>query len=162
LYVTLAGNNSAFTGSQFVLTITAQNLTGSEATEVRAAVTLSSLLTYASATGATCTTAAAVVNCDLGSIAGNGSKVVSITVNAVTAGVATNSVTVTSANPDPMDANNSASAAMLINVPLPPDAGGGNGGGGGGGAFDLLSVFALLGMLASMQWRRRGAASTSS
>jgi hypothetical protein len=160
LSLALAGHTSAFTGNPYALTITASNLTASEATGVRADITLSPLLTFASATGAACAVAGAVVSCDLGSIAGNGSKVVSMTVNAVTAGTATNSATISSANPDPMSANNNYSAQLLILVPPPPDAGGGSGGG-GGGAVDLLSVIALLGMLASMRLRRRRAASTA-
>jgi photosystem II stability/assembly factor-like uncharacterized protein len=159
LSVTLAGNNSALTGSQSVLTLTGNNLSAHEATGVRAEVTLGALVTYASATGATCTTAAAVVSCDLGTIAGNGSKAVSITVNAVTVGTATISAVISGTSPDPIATNNASSAQLSITAP--PSAGGGSssgGGGGGGGALDLMSVIALLGVLASMQSRRRRAA----
>jgi photosystem II stability/assembly factor-like uncharacterized protein len=158
LSATLTGSNPAQTGSQSVLTLTASNLTSTEATGVRAEVTLSALVTYVSATGATCSSAAAVVSCDLGSVAGNSSKTVSITVNVVTVGSATNSVTLTATNADPIATNNTSSAPMSIVAPPAPPQGNGNGGG-GGGAFDLWTAIVLLGMLASLRWRRRSAAS---
>jgi hypothetical protein len=167
LSVTLTSNNSAFTGNPVVLTLTGNNLSANEATGVRAEVTLSALVSFASATGATCTAVAAVVSCDLGTIAGNASKVVSITVNAVSAGTATNSATITGATQDPSAANNASSAQIGISVSPPPPVGGGSsssggGGGGGGGGFDLLSLFALVVVLASMQSRRRRVASAAS
>ena len=158
LSVTLAGANSALTGNPVVLTLTGNNLSANEATGVRADVTLSTLFSYVSASGATCTTAAAVVSCDFGTLAANSSKAVSITVNAVNTGTATNSATITAATPDPIAANNTSSAQTTLTAPPPPSGGGssgGGGGGGGGGALDWWSLFALVGVLASMQSRRR-------
>ena len=154
LSVTLAGAASATTGNTIVLTLTGNNLSANEATGVRAEVTLSALVTYASASGATCTVVAAVVGCDLGNIAGNASKVVSITVNAVTAGAATSGATITGANPDPNVANNAASVQTTLTSP-PPSGGGSSSSGGGGGAFDFASVLALLGFLGWSSYRRR-------
>ena len=166
LSVTLTSANSALTGNPVVLTLTGSNLNANEAAGVRADVTLSALVSYTSASGATCTAVAAVVNCDLGTIAGNSSKVVSITVNAVSAGTATNSATITGAAPDPSATNNVSSVQVSIATPPPPPVGGGSssggGGGGGGGSFDLLSLFALVGVLASMHSRRRRAVPVAS
>jgi len=160
LSVTLTSAASALTGSQVILSLTGNNLSGNEATGVRAEITLSALVSYASATGATCTAVAAVLTCELGTIAANGSKAASITVNTVSVGVATNSATITGAAPDPVATNNSSSAQLTITAPSPPPSGGGGssgggGGGGGGGALDLISVLVLLGLLGAIQSRRR-------
>jgi photosystem II stability/assembly factor-like uncharacterized protein len=166
LSVTLTSASSASSNGPVVLTLTGTNLSANEATGVRADVTLSALVTYASATGATCTAVAAAVTCDLGTIAGNSSKVVSITVGAGSAGTATNSATITGGAPDPVATNNASSAQIVIAAAPPPPVGGGSssggGGGGGGGSFDLLSLLALAGVLASMQSQRRRAATAAS
>ena len=58
-------------------------------------------------------------------------------------------------NPDPIATNNASSAQLSITAPTPAGNGSSNGGGGGGGALDLISVIALLGMLVSLERRRR-------
>lgn len=149
------------TGSSFVLTLTVNNLSTNDSTGVRAEVALGATnVAYVSATGATCTNTAASLSCDLGTIAGNSSKVVSITVNALIVGPALFGATIFSDVPDPNTTNGTSTLQMSLIAPPGPPLGGGSssGGGGGGGSFDLLSLFALLGVLASMQSRRRRAA----
>jgi Domain of unknown function DUF11 len=138
-----------------VLTLTASNLSTNDTAGAHAELTLSALLAYTSASGATCTAASSVVSCDLGTIAGGASKVVSITVNAATAGTANSSATVGGAAPDPVTTNNSASAAMIVSAPLPPPTPPSSGGGGGGGAFDYSSIVALLALLGYLELARR-------
>jgi photosystem II stability/assembly factor-like uncharacterized protein len=143
---------TAFAGDQFVITLTTSNLSANEATGVHADVALGSAVTYVSATGATCTKTSASLDCDLGSIGANSSKVVSITVSSTTVSSTNFGATITSTVPDPNTANNTALLAFsIVTKPAPPTGGGGSsgggGGGGGGGAFDWFSVLGLLGLL---------------
>ena len=161
--VTLAAGATAVTqNAALAYTLTANNTATSDATAATAHVTLSNLLTYSSATGATCTHAAGVVTCDLGSLAPNASLVVTINTTAATAGTANSSADITSAAFDPVTGNNLASAAAVtISAPPPPppppssSSSGGGGKKGGGGAFDALTAMLLAALVIAMGRRGR-------
>lgn len=156
------------TNAAFSYALTVSNSAGSDAAAATVRVTLSNLLSYTSASGATCTASAGVVSCTLGALAAGASTVVTINVTGASAGSAASRAEVTSAILESDTTNNAAdAAAVTVTSPPPPPppppppapptpAPQPSSGGGGGGAFDYLSACLLTGMLGmALRTRRR-------
>jgi uncharacterized repeat protein (TIGR01451 family) len=172
LSVTIAPSAATVTKDDqltYVVAVTNNGLVSID--NVSAQITLSNLVTYVSATGATCNAAASVVTCSVGQLAATSRATFNVIARAITAGSASTSTQVSGANPDPHSANNSAAASVtVIEPPAPPppppstgNSGGSGsssngGGGGGGGALDELMLFGLLLTLARRQLARKGTA----
>ncbi|MEO8016482.1 MAG: hypothetical protein ABI769_01605 [Pseudomonadota bacterium] len=144
-------------GTPFTYTLTVSNAVGSDTANGTATVQLSNLLTYTSATGATCVAAGSVVTCSVGSLVAGASATVTLNVNGTTAGTATSSAGVTSSIVDSSSVNNMATAAgvTITNPPPPPSPPSGGGGGGGGGAFDYTTALVLTALLAMTLYTRQ-------
>jgi len=110
-------SNSVNAGSTVVYTNTVSNFGPSSATGVVLTNFLPAGMTFASAqtSQGSFTQSNGVVVATLGTIASNGTATVKITVTAPNAGTFTNNAVVTSAVPDPVLANNSASVATTVN-----------------------------------------------
>ncbi|NND48113.1 MAG: DUF11 domain-containing protein, partial [Woeseiaceae bacterium] len=107
-------------GDPLTYELTVSNLGPGPATQVELTDTLPAGVTYQSSTPSTgsCSESAGVVTCDLGTIANGASENVTIVVTApATAGVITNTASVTTARIDPNSANDSASADTTVTVP---------------------------------------------
>ena len=119
----------AAVGSDLAYTITVTNgSAGTAAASVVVNDTLPAGTTFGSsaASQGSCS-GTATVTCSLGTIPASGSATVTIVVTPTAAGTVQNTATVTSATPDPVAANNQATATSTVN------AAGGDGGGGDGG-----------------------------
>jgi uncharacterized delta-60 repeat protein/uncharacterized repeat protein (TIGR01451 family) len=102
-------------GSDLSYTITATNLGPSPATGVRVTDALPSQVSFLSVTSTSGTCAGtATVTCNLGSLALDGSAVVTLVVRPNAAGTISNTATVTGAEPDPKAANNSAATSTSV------------------------------------------------
>ena len=107
-------------GDPLTYELTVTNLGPGPATLVELTDTLPAGVTYQSATpsGGSCSQAGGVVTCDFGTIANGASDNVTIVVTApATAGVITNTASVTTGRIDPNSANDSASADTTVTIP---------------------------------------------
>ena len=106
-------------GNPVTYVLTVNNLGPGPATQVELTDTLPAGVAYQSATpsSGSCSESGGIVTCDLGTIANGGSKIVTIVVTAPsTAGVMTNTATVTTARIDPNASNDSASADTTVTI----------------------------------------------
>ena len=107
-------------GDPLTYELTVSNLGPGPATLVELTDTLPAGVTYQSATpsGGSCSELGDVVTCDFGTIANGASENVTIVVTApATAGVITNTASVTTGRIDPNSANDSASADTTVTIP---------------------------------------------
>jgi uncharacterized repeat protein (TIGR01451 family) len=112
-------------GDTFGYVITLKNEGTNDAADVKVADTLSSLITYVSATSSSdnaCTKSGSTLNCDLGPMNAGAAASVTIMVKASSSGTATDTASLTSAN-DTNPANNLDSESTTINkAPTTPKA----------------------------------------
>jgi photosystem II stability/assembly factor-like uncharacterized protein len=81
---------------------------------VTATLTLSDRMSFASATGAVCTSTGNTVVCAIGVLEASESRLFTVNVNTVTPGTATSTLNVVSAGPDPVLLNNSSNYSVTI------------------------------------------------
>lgn len=105
--------------TNFMYTITVQNLGADDATFVSVTDTLPIGVIFL--TSEDCKVSESIVSCDLGNLISNESVVTSYQVRATLAGVAQNEVSVSGAETDPNLDNNSASASIDVIIPEPVD-----------------------------------------
>jgi len=106
-------------GANLTYTLTVANTGPSAATGVMVTNILPASTTFMSATASqgTCTQAAGVVTCNLGTIPGGTNATIAIVVVPTTSGTITNVAVVSRAEADPYPANNSATAVTTVQVP---------------------------------------------
>ena len=155
--VAVSGSPSSVTaGQQTALDITvANNDTAVTANLVTLTDTLPSGLSYvsANAAGGTCSAGGGTVTCTLPSLAPGKTWQPTITVataSSTKAATYSDTASVTSNEPDPSSANNTATASIQAQAPPPPSSGSS-----GGGAFGLLMLGFLGTLLGIVQKRRR-------
>jgi uncharacterized repeat protein (TIGR01451 family) len=114
--VVKSGPPSVTAGQSVNYTITVTNNGPIAATGVTVADTIPAGTSYTSATPSqgTCSGSSSVT-CALGTIANGGNATIALSVTATTAGSITNTATVSANEPDPTPANNSSSAATIVN-----------------------------------------------
>src|SRR5262249_603512 len=102
-------------GDLFTYTISVTNADGAAASGLTLTDTVPLELAFVSATPSqgSCNSASPLV-CNLGPMANGGSATVNVLVRAVAAGTISNTATVTSATPDPVSSNNSATATTTV------------------------------------------------
>lgn len=153
LSVALSANPASVTKGQTVgLDATVTNTDSAvTANEVALTNTLPAGFTYLSsnAAGGACSASGATVTCFLTSLAPGAVWQPTITAAAGSAGTDSDSVTVTSYEPDPNSANDSATAKVTVSAP--PTSGSS---GGGGGALGFLSLLMLSLPLLGRQRRK--------
>jgi hypothetical protein len=151
----------ATAGTAYNYTVTVSN-TGPNSGAVNVSVPVTgATVTGTTLNGGTCTNTASTVTCDIPSLVSNGSAVLTINVNAATAGAASAAATVTFSGTDLVATNNAATANTAVNAaPVPPATSPPRSGGGGGGRFDWLfaGLLGLLVMLRQVCLQRRRAA----
>jgi uncharacterized repeat protein (TIGR01451 family) len=167
-----SSTDSAQTGNPFTYSINVTNLGPSAAADVVADLLLPANVAFTgvTTTGLTCALTSGVLRCTAASLAVDASVSANITVNAVTAGAASASLTVTGEGTDPDATNNVGSKAVTLTDPTLPGSGSSSssssssssggasassssgGGGGGGGGLDYL-LLALLGAAAGLRRR---------
>lgn len=126
LSITVNGNpNPIAVGNPVTYTLNVSNAGPDAATAVVASDTLPSGVTFVSATPSqgTCSQAAGVVSCGLGTVNSGATTTVTIIATATTPGPASNLAQVTSGVPDPNTSNNLTTTSITIN---PPGAGSAN------------------------------------
>jgi len=106
------------TGSNITYTLIASNAGPQSATNVTLTDTLPAGVVFVSATPSqgTCSQAAGVVTCPLGTVAVSGTATTTIVVTTTTAGTLTNNASVSGTESDPNGANNSAAAISTVNA----------------------------------------------
>src|SRR5437879_4972270 len=120
LGVTKTGPATATAGGPIAYTLTATNNGPSDATGVTVSDTLPAGVGFVSASSSqgTCTNASGTVTCDVGPLANTASATITINATApATAGMITNTATISGNETDPSAANNSASASTNVSVP---------------------------------------------
>lgn len=115
----LASVTTANVGDTFTYTLTASNAGPIGATSVTITDTLPAQVAFVSSPQ--CAATGQNITCNLGIIADGGAAAATITVQAISAGSATNTATVNASQPDPNTANNIATATVVISDP-PPEA----------------------------------------
>jgi uncharacterized repeat protein (TIGR01451 family) len=106
-------------GQTVTYTLVVTNNGPTDASGVSVTDTLPSQVSYVSATPTqgSCSQAAGIVTCALGSIANGGTATITIVVTAVTPSQAVNTATVSGTQPDPVPANNTATQTEIITFP---------------------------------------------
>ncbi|RPI31415.1 MAG: DUF11 domain-containing protein [Chloroflexota bacterium] len=116
--VVISGDpNPVGAGQALTYTLTTGNYGDTDATGITLTNTLPPGVTFLNSTASqgTCTFAGGIVTCNLGSIHGSETAVVTVTVNApATAGVMTNQAVVSAIEPDPNPDNNTASLDTTV------------------------------------------------
>lgn len=105
--------------TNFIYTITIQNLGADNATFVSVTDILPSGVVFLSSED--CTVSESVISCDLGNLTANESVVIHYQAQATRVGVAQNAVSVSGAETDPNLDNNSAAASVNVIIPEPVD-----------------------------------------
>jgi uncharacterized repeat protein (TIGR01451 family) len=115
--ITLGSGNVTYT-------VTVTNLGPGGETGVTAADQLPATVTFVSATSTqgTCSQAAGIVNCNIGSMAAGAVVTITIVVTPTATGTITNTVVVVGNEPETSNADNTASAPTLVIGPLTPPA----------------------------------------
>jgi uncharacterized repeat protein (TIGR01451 family) len=147
LSVTATGTASAQVGAAVTYTVAVSNGGPNPAMAAHLNYTLPSGITpgTVNSTKGTCSTAAAVITCDLGDLAKSDSATVTINGTAATAGAQASTATVSSGSTEAATNNDTATATTTVTAPPPPpSSGGGNSGSSGGGGGGALSPGMLL------------------
>ena len=114
--VTKTAPATARPGQQFSYSIVVRNNGPDTATAVTLTDTLPAQVSFVSASGATCS-GTTTLTCDLGSLTSFQSKTVTLTVEAQTEGMASNTASVLAAETDLVPSNNSATVTTQIRAP---------------------------------------------
>ena len=154
--VTATGSTAVQEGAAVTYTVTVANAGPNTATSTQLTYQLGTGLTpgTVSADSGTCTSAAALITCNLGDLAAATSVKVTINATAAVAGTTTSTAMVTTTAADEITANNSVSMQSTITAPSSS-----SGGSHGGGAISIQWLMVLLGALA-VRLGRRGAIGT--
>jgi photosystem II stability/assembly factor-like uncharacterized protein/uncharacterized membrane protein YgcG len=174
--VTATGSTAVQEGGAASYTVTVANAGPNTATSTQLTYQFGTGLTpgTVSASGGTCTAAAALITCSLGDLAAANSVTVTINATAATAGTATSTAAVTTSATDTVTGNNSASMQTTITAPSSSSGGSSSGSGssssggsssgsgsssgggshGGGGAISIQWSLVLLLVLGFRLGRR--------
>ncbi len=109
-------------GGSLIYTLVVRNAgpDSAEGVEVRDALPTGATLVSVSSSAGSCEGAAGTVSCSLGSLASGASVEVTISVTATTAGIMTNTATVSATTADPVMGNNSSTTTTTVVTDLPP------------------------------------------
>lgn len=145
------------TGQTFTWSVAIANNGGQQASVVTLEIALPAAIVVDEATvaGGNCNIGAGTVQCSIGTLPVNESRIVGLVLRAQSPGLFTVSATAAAIN-DANAANNTASSTLAVDATAPssggPPASSGSGGG-GGGSFGLLPLLAF-GLVASSRLRR--------
>jgi hypothetical protein len=155
LGIALQAPASATNGTPFNVSLTARNVSGTEARGITLAVDLPAGVTASAATlnGANCVLQTAAITCTLDSLASGASATGTASLIASTDGSAVLQARVAGSYVDPVAGNDTASATVNVTTPAPTRQAASAGGGGGSSSGSLL--FALLALLGMKNLQRR-------